>query len=93
MKLRFSILILFILVSLPTTAFLCGKQRWFVKVCKDPHNGFLYKNGKTTGLLKAPRPSTINALVNLDNPFKGHLPADFNSVSGIETSASTLIHL
>ncbi len=82
----FILLVLSALLVFPSTAFLCGKERWAVKVAKDPHAKFLFKNAKTTGPLKAPKHTDIKTLAALDNPFKGKLPPDFNRVTGIETT-------
>ena len=79
------ILVVFVL-TITSTAFLCGKERWKVKTCKDAHAKFLFKNAKTTGTVKTPKRTTIATLDAIENPFDGHLPPDNNRVTGTETT-------
>jgi hypothetical protein len=71
-KTLFLSFVVLVCLILPTTAFLCGVERWPVKVAKDPHVRFLFRNGRiSSGRLKAARPTTIAALSAPENPIGG----------------------
>jgi hypothetical protein len=86
LRIRIPVFVVALVFAVPTTAFLCGKERWPVKTCTDPHNKFLFKNAKTTGKLKTPKKTDIKTLIAIENPFTGHLPPKFNRVTGTETT-------
>jgi hypothetical protein len=95
MKLTRRILILSVLslfLTFPITAFLCGKERWPVKVATDTQNNVLFKGGSVSGgqLIDA-KTTTIAQLQTFAYPY-GKLtaptpPADDN----IRTSAERQI--
>jgi hypothetical protein len=90
---RFLILsLLSLFVIFPATAFLCGKERWPVKVATDTQNSVLFKGGSISGgqLIDA-QPTTIAKLWTFAYPY-GKItaftpPADDN----IRTSAEQVI--
>lgn len=58
-------------LAFPVTAFLCGKERWTVKVCKDDDAKVLFKNDDMdSGELQDATPTTIQTLRGF------HAPAD-----------------
>ncbi len=80
---RFSLLtILGLLLAFPGTVFLCGTERWNVKVCSDPQVKVLFQNNSVAShQLKAPVPTTINNLVSMTvpGPLALHTPRFVNS--------------
>jgi len=73
----------------PVTAFLCGKERWPIKVCKDPNVKFLFKGAKiSSGKLKAAKHTTIADLIDPDNPIGTGIShaEQFSRVTGTETN-------
>lgn len=70
------------LLVFPATVFLCGTERWNVKVCKDPQVKVLFQNNTVAShQLKPFVPTTISDLVNLDvpGPLALHTPRFVNS--------------
>jgi hypothetical protein len=58
------------LLSLPTTAYLCGEERWSVKVAQDQHVKYLFQGYDIrTHRLIAPRETTIAELHRWAWPF------------------------
>jgi hypothetical protein len=68
---RFSLaFVVCLFVVCPITAFLCGTERWEVKVCQDVHVKYLFKDFDTdTQELIAPRHTTIAKLHAYAWPF------------------------
>jgi hypothetical protein len=68
---RFLILsILAATLAFPVTAFLCGTERWNVKVCQDQHVKYLFKDQSiTSGKLISAQPTTIAKLQSVPWPF------------------------
>jgi hypothetical protein len=59
-------------IAFPSTAFLCGTERWTVKVAQDEHIRFLYKNNDVdSGQLRPPVNTTIGQLSAYPWPFSG----------------------
>src|SRR5260370_37590134 len=90
---RFSIaVVLSLVVIFPITAFLCGKERWPVKVATDTQNNVLFKGGSVSGgQLIDVKTTTIAQLQTFAYPY-GKItaftpPADDN----IRTSAERQI--
>ena len=72
---RFLVLsILALALTFPVTAFLCGTERWTVKVAQDEHARFLYKNHKiSSGKLHPAVNTTIAKLSKFAWPFPGNV--------------------
>jgi len=84
--LAFLVLILF--VVFPTTALLCGTERWVVKVVRDKNAKVLFKNGSITDKdLKKATETTIAELVNMPKP---KLSAQLARQAGAESTIWTL---
>ena len=80
---RFSFLtILGLLLLFPASVFLCGTERWNVKVCSDPQVKVLFQNTSVAShQLKTAQPTTINTLVHMTvpGPLGLHTPRFTNS--------------
>ena len=62
-------LVLSLVLAFPITAFLCGKERWAVKVCKDSNAKVLFKDDSISShQLKTPIHTTISQLRDFDAP-------------------------
>lgn len=57
-----------LLLVFPTSAFLCGVERWKVKTCKDTTVNRLFVGNNTANGLKSPVPTDIVTLAGLPRP-------------------------
>ncbi|HJP91560.1 MAG TPA: hypothetical protein VJ875_06365 [Pyrinomonadaceae bacterium] len=66
---RFVLLsVLALLLIFPTTAFLCGVERWKVKTCKDTTVNRLFVGNDTSNSLRTPQHTDIETLIGLPRP-------------------------
>src|ERR1044072_4782287 len=66
---RFLLLpVLSLLLAFPTTAFLCGTERWKVKTCKDTTVNRLFVGNDTSNVLRTPQHTDIETLIGLPRP-------------------------
>lgn len=60
--------VLAFLLLFPTTAFLCGVERWKVKTCKDSTVNRLFAGNDTANSLRTPQHTDIETLIGLPRP-------------------------
>src|ERR1043166_872052 len=66
---RFSFFFVFaLLLVFPTTALLCGVERWKVKTCKDTTVNRLFVGNDIHNALRTPQHTDIETLIGLPRP-------------------------